>query len=59
MLTAPDRLPPTRAWRCACFGGRVSERLTALLRPMRSLGLLGQIGDIVVATETGDSDFQA
>jgi hypothetical protein len=37
----------------------VSERLTALLRPMRSLGLLGQIGDIVVATETGDSDFQA
>ena len=38
----------------ARVGGRVSERLTALLRPVRSLGLLGQIGDIVVAAETGE-----
>ena len=38
----------------ARFGGRVSERLTALLRPVRSLGLLGQIGDVVVAAETGE-----
>ena len=38
----------------ARFGGRVSERLTALLRPVRSLGLLGQIGDVAVAAETGE-----
>ena len=38
----------------ARFGGRVSERLTALLCPVRSLGLLGQIGDVVVAAETGE-----
>ena len=38
----------------ARFGRRVSERLTALLHPVRSLGLLGQIGDVVVAAETGE-----
>ena len=37
----------------ARFGARASERLAALLRPVRSLGLLGQVGDIVVAVETG------
>ena len=41
----------------ARFGGRVSERLTALLRPVRSLGLLGQIGDVVVAAETGEESL--
>ena len=38
----------------ARFGARVSERLSALLRPVRSLGLLGQVGDIVLAAETGE-----
>ena len=38
----------------ARFGARVSERLAALLRPVRSLGLLGQVGDIVVAAQTGE-----
>ena len=36
------------------FDEEVSERLAALLRPVRSLGLLGQVGDIVVAAETGE-----
>ena len=36
------------------FGGEVSERLAALLRPVRSLALLGQVGDIMVAAETGE-----
>ena len=36
------------------FDGQVSERLAALLRPVQSLGLLGQVGDIVVAAETGE-----
>ena len=41
-------------WARARFGGKVSERLAALLRPVRSLGLLGQVGDIVVAAETAE-----
>ena len=28
--------------------------MAAVLRPVRSLGLLGQVGDIVVAAETGE-----
>lgn len=38
----------------ARFGPQVSERLAALLLPVRSLGLLGQVGDLVVAAETGE-----
>ncbi len=38
----------------ARFGARVSERLAALLLPLRSLGLLGRVGDIVVAAKTGE-----
>ena len=38
----------------ARFGARVSERLAALLRSVRSLGMLGQVGDLVVAAETGE-----
>ena len=36
------------------FSGKVSERLAALLHPVRSLGLLDQVGDIVVPAETGE-----
>ena len=38
----------------ARFGARVSERLAALLRPVRSLGLLCQVGDLVITAETGE-----
>lgn len=38
----------------ARFGVQVSERLAALLFPVRSLGPLGQVGDLVVAAETGE-----
>ena len=38
----------------ARFGGDVSERVAALLLPVRSLGLLGQVGDILIETETGE-----
>ncbi len=38
----------------AHFGPQVSERLAALLLPVRSLGPLGQVGDLVVAAETGE-----
>ena len=34
--------------------GEDSERLRALLHPVRSLGLLGRVGNIVVAAETGE-----
>ena len=37
----------------ALFGAQVSQRLAALLLPVRSLGLVGQGGDLVVAAETG------
>ena len=38
----------------ARFGAQVSERLAALLLPVGSLGLLGRVGDIVVAAKTGE-----
>ena len=38
----------------ARFDGEVSECLAALLRPVRSLGLLGQVVVIVVAAATGE-----
>ena len=38
----------------ARFGERDSERLAVLLRQVKSLALLGKVGDIVVAAETGE-----
>lgn len=38
----------------ARFGAQVSERLAALLLRVRSLGLVGQVGDLVVAAEIGE-----
>ena len=36
------------------FDGEVAEYLQALLHPVRSLGLLGRVGNILVAAETGE-----
>ena len=38
----------------ARFGVDVSESLAVLLRPVGSLGLLGQVGDMMVTAETGE-----
>ena len=42
----PPSVKPVLSVQSWSFGG-------ALLRPVRPLGLLGQVGDIVVAAETG------
>ena len=45
-ILKPPSVKPILSVQSRSFGG-------ALLRPARSLGLLGQVGDIVVAAETG------
>ena len=36
------------------FGEEVAEQLAALLRPVRDLRLLGEVGDIVILAASGD-----